>query len=627
MATKTFYIKDATASGSSWGSLQDGGSAPATATTGTGWIVGTTVITRYSICIYNTKRLASTFASVALPGTTLGTTDGFRTELPINGSFASGNWTFTIPVIAVTAGASGAGAIRVSVWRSANPTGAGGTQIVTAAQLSTVTNITTATAQNSTGTVALPAFSAYGEYIFVAIAWRITTASASASADILLRTGSTATVVTTTYTDNYDNASVYFSTNQASTTFHASPVIQATTPSGEPRSFRDVKNNHELVIVADIPSSSTAVKTCIVKSPDNGVTWSYIDITGVGMDQYSYLISCAQDSSGNVHALFFNIPAGNVQYCRIALSYTAGAITGASISAFFPLPSTYNVGFTIYGAMQVGLDQSGTECLCCAIVDDGNGTGGVTFRIQMLKTLTITPAVTADFTKLDGTAGATVAYTSGTLTVSNERFGLAQCASTKDYWLAFGDSIFTGTVATTAPSRIQVSTSGSHTWSVGAAVNTTAVTSTFIALAPWSTGVDMLNISSTDGLCIDRIASTGTYTRKLQTVDSTASRFGNGSLTTSTDGTRFGVIYSTYDTGQTTPLRILSYYDGTGWTKQADAAVTFANNKGIGGIQVWDNGCLAITLNSTNVISMSSVWYTLPVVVSGFPLFFLGGEF
>lgn len=192
-AAKTFYIKNAAAAGSNFGSLQDGG-AVTTATTGTGWTVGTTAATAYSLMAYGTKQAAATFGAGALPAVAPSNVaaDAWRTESPLTGTFLAGTWTFSASVIAVAAAASGAGKLRVRLWRDTSATGATAVELTT----STVTtgqwtNLLTSAAQNLSGTQSIAQFDLVNEYLFMQMACQIDTASASASGDVVFRVDST----------------------------------------------------------------------------------------------------------------------------------------------------------------------------------------------------------------------------------------------------------------------------------------------------------------------------------------------------------------------------------------------------------------------------------------------------
>ncbi len=180
-AGTTLYFLDSTASGSNFGQLQFGGSAPSTATTATGWTVDTVGSSNYALMAYGSERLSSTFSGTAQPAgnpdNSLG--DCFRSTSTLSGDFATGVWTIAIPVIAVSAAAGQDGRVRVRLWKSANATGTSPTEITSGAVAgTTVTNLTTGAEQVSTVTTgSITGFSLANEYLFVQVAWEITGAA------------------------------------------------------------------------------------------------------------------------------------------------------------------------------------------------------------------------------------------------------------------------------------------------------------------------------------------------------------------------------------------------------------------------------------------------------------------
>ncbi len=199
MAIKTFYIKDAIAGSSQHGSLQDGGVAPSTTTSGTGWTVGTENNTQYCLQDYGSKRDHFSFNSTVVPSTGPNTSDCWRTESTLSGTFDIGSWTIAIAVRSVSASASGSGRLRCRVWRSVNQNGSSATQItsgtITTNQWS---NLSTGTTQNLTATFSPGSIVLNGEYLFLQIACEIDNDSFNSSADVLIRVSSTGSVITTT---------------------------------------------------------------------------------------------------------------------------------------------------------------------------------------------------------------------------------------------------------------------------------------------------------------------------------------------------------------------------------------------------------------------------------------------
>lgn len=175
----TMYPTTNTASGSNFGDLQVGGSAPSTSTSSTGWTVGTTAASNYSRMNFGTERLASTFGTTAEPSSgpdnTLG--DSFRAG-PFTGTFEAGDWSFAFAFRAVTAAGGQDGRVRVRVWKSTSATGASPTEITSGATtLSSVTDLATGADQTSSGTVTLPTIILTNHYLFIQLAWEITGAA------------------------------------------------------------------------------------------------------------------------------------------------------------------------------------------------------------------------------------------------------------------------------------------------------------------------------------------------------------------------------------------------------------------------------------------------------------------
>lgn len=203
-AAKTLFFVDAAASGSSHGSLQDGGTAPTVASTTTGWVVGTTAATHYSDMAYASQQGTGTFGTTALPSGPPGARNCFRTQNVATEQFVAGNWSIKLAAIATVA-QSGTVHGRIRMWRSTSPTGASATELTTATlTLGNWANLTVATAQDGTVTWAAPNFALNGEYLFCEIALEITVASSGATAACVLRVGnvtpSISTITTTVST-------------------------------------------------------------------------------------------------------------------------------------------------------------------------------------------------------------------------------------------------------------------------------------------------------------------------------------------------------------------------------------------------------------------------------------------
>jgi hypothetical protein len=203
----TFYLANSAGPGSTSRALQQGGTAPSTATTGTGWTVANTVTNAYCNMTSGSKVASASFTSTASPST-FALASCWQSQGTLSGSFAAANWTFSLPFIAVTNGGAQDGAARVRVWRSTNANGSGATEITSAAtQLSTITNLATGTQQISSGTIAMPAVTLASEYLFVQVAWIRTGAGSATTSDVVFRVGSSATVVTSTFTPSREYGS------------------------------------------------------------------------------------------------------------------------------------------------------------------------------------------------------------------------------------------------------------------------------------------------------------------------------------------------------------------------------------------------------------------------------------
>jgi hypothetical protein len=194
MAVKSLYFKNVTANGAL--SLQDGGTAPATGLSTTGWGVGKTAASNYSLMSVGAK--SSTWSTTEPLATANFTAAScFRTEQPLSGKFANTNWTFAFRVRAATA-SSQAGAVRIRVWKSTVAAGTGATQLTSAVLVGTTTAaLSTSASATSTVTWATPgAITLNNEYLWVQCEWQITTASGSNNGDSLFYIESAGVITT-----------------------------------------------------------------------------------------------------------------------------------------------------------------------------------------------------------------------------------------------------------------------------------------------------------------------------------------------------------------------------------------------------------------------------------------------
>lgn len=189
MATVTVYFLNTAATSPDWfGRVQDNGVAPAGALSPFGWTVGKTAVTTPyfrgrlgATALATVAQAASYIDSAVRPtlGTGSGATtagDSFRSDAPLNGTFAAGNWNFTFGMR--TAAATTVGRIRLNVWAGPNIDGTGTVRKLNSATLvgTTVTMATTTTTYNSTVTWAAPQVVLNNEYVFTQVEWQETTA-------------------------------------------------------------------------------------------------------------------------------------------------------------------------------------------------------------------------------------------------------------------------------------------------------------------------------------------------------------------------------------------------------------------------------------------------------------------
>jgi hypothetical protein len=192
MAGMNIYLLNTAASAPNWfGRVQDGGSAPAGALSAFGWTVGKTAVTtpyfrgRIGATALATVAQAASYIDAAVrpvqgtgnAATTAG--DSFRSDNPLSGTFAAGNWNFTFGMRTNTI--TTVGRVRAIMWASANADGTGTVRKLTSTTLvgTTVTMALTTTTYNSTVTWAAPQVVLANEYLFLQIEWQETTAGSA----------------------------------------------------------------------------------------------------------------------------------------------------------------------------------------------------------------------------------------------------------------------------------------------------------------------------------------------------------------------------------------------------------------------------------------------------------------
>ena len=201
MATKRWYLTGLATTPGPWAELSET-AASAQTVSGT-WTVGTGSTFSSEFAGPFGSRASTTFIADTVPDGTLDTSlgDAFRTPV-LNGTFASGSWTFQFAVISPTQGGAADGQIVFRLIK-ANADGSGATEITSAQQSASVcTNVST-TDINGTLTFNPGAITFVNQCLFVQVAWKRTGAGGMTTTNIALRTGSSTTVGTTILSSNF----------------------------------------------------------------------------------------------------------------------------------------------------------------------------------------------------------------------------------------------------------------------------------------------------------------------------------------------------------------------------------------------------------------------------------------
>jgi hypothetical protein len=200
VANKTLYTKNVVVNGCM--SLQDGGTAPASAISGTGWTVGKLATPNFAIMSAGTKPATTAFAATdALTTATFTAASCWRSENPFNGTFASDFSWLLFWSLRNTAGASQTGQVRARVWKSSSPTGVGATQLTTGILTGTTCSalVTTTSAQSQITWTPGVSFTFNNEYLFVQVEWSIVVASTQNTGDVLFYIDPQSSIATPTF--------------------------------------------------------------------------------------------------------------------------------------------------------------------------------------------------------------------------------------------------------------------------------------------------------------------------------------------------------------------------------------------------------------------------------------------
>ena len=208
MAILTRYMTNTLTSG--WQTCSDTAPTAGYASPVVGWIVGQTApvnSNRFSYFQAATERAESTFGNVVgAPDGTLDTTlkDALLVDAnPLNGNFASGNWTINGVVRANTNGGAQDGRLLYYLISADDLSGTNAAVISTSQVGATLTNVSNSADFDSSVTFNPGAFALTNKYLFVQLGWDRTGAGGMSTADVNIRIGSTGTrVVTADFTES-----------------------------------------------------------------------------------------------------------------------------------------------------------------------------------------------------------------------------------------------------------------------------------------------------------------------------------------------------------------------------------------------------------------------------------------
>jgi hypothetical protein len=409
VAVKTFYLKDVVASGSAFGSLQDGGTAPTAANMVTGWTVGKIANTvPYSRLVYGTKQATGTFNATDQLGTAAMPTnalkDAFRSENTYTGLFPAGSWSFAVKVRATVASAQN-GALVIRVWASTSATGASGNRELTTAIQTGTTATTPSTTVDSSTTVtwSAPNVILNNEYLFVQMEWKITVAGGSNTADWVLRAGS---AITTTNFVQGPTATVTLSASGSlSATVNATRGIQAT----KTLSFPNLNSSAATISAVDAASWTNA-RAMISPSVETSSKAKAYNSGGYIVYQayWSFDTSSLAGRTvlgGNLQATITDILLNQVQLTAYAYDWgstltSSDAVPGANLSSLpavanLPTGQTYGpITFTDL-ALAANINTTGTSRFVIATDTQLSASfpspgGGIDFNFAQPITLNVT---------------------------------------------------------------------------------------------------------------------------------------------------------------------------------------------------------------------------------------------
>lgn len=368
----------------------------------------------------------------------------------------------------------------------------------------------------------------------------------------------------------------------------------------------------------------------LLKSADNGDTWSFVTPTGSwgagGANAFGtgaadlYLRGCEQTSDGVVHLVGGVNAYGTVWYVRLTLTRTSGAVTGFSQDVAFatPIPSFTEKGLQILAVR----DAANTERIA---ISSEWVNGGIAHYISIASG--VTPTANTDFKNLAGTANAATNVFTHTATGATDvphevTTHLVQIGSGPDLWLVSGPTLAERAVDNPWDLQfVKVPSNGSTTW--GSIGSWTSIVPSDGTSAPQllsvTTDADecfVLHLDPTRGIQITSFNSSGTMTHLVSprgsraALDSTQHMTGYGGIAVNDDGRMW--LIANVATQAATNLQFASWFwNGTGWTRHDDADVGSGNldpynSWGNWVVRRWSEGIASFHLG--NDIPPSELW-------------------
>ena len=237
MAVKTFRVGSGTDAG--WGALFETDQTAANRTDG--WVSAKLAAANMSEYNAGSKLTSASFSTSVKPGVLSGgTSNAFKSPSFLKGTFAATAWTFTFAMRCGTS-SSQRGRMRMRVFKSANANGSSATELTGSTQIGTTVGAALSTTVDQLTTVTWTPGTTITldfEFLFFVLAWEITTAGGSNSADVLIRTGQSAggsRLVTPDFTDTsptFPSVSVVDDFNRPNSTDPGSSWAGSFAPAG-----------------------------------------------------------------------------------------------------------------------------------------------------------------------------------------------------------------------------------------------------------------------------------------------------------------------------------------------------------------------------------------------------------